>query len=123
MIWTVCKVFGKTPKELDNEFGGEGILWEWALTNIRKDEEDKWRSVKDVFSALKPWLNYDLWKANSTKPDTQSQDINTTFLDELKKSGASTEEIDKLIQGIPETVPLVKKEEEDAGPGITLIED
>lgn len=48
--------------------------------------------IKVVFDAAKPWINYDLWKAEQTEKKTR-QAPSSTFLDELRKKGASPEEL------------------------------
>ena len=53
--------------------------------------------IKTVFSALKPWLNYELWKAEErTKSDPPPS---TTFIDELKRRGATDNELKGVIEG------------------------
>lgn len=76
------------------------FTWEWAITNVRNDMEEETKSQTDtivaVLDALKPWLNYDLWKANEQTQKSVPA-TRTLYEEELRKRGATEEEIKGVL--------------------------
>ena len=117
MIWKACKTFQKTPEELNKAFNYDDFLWNWTLSNINEDQSEDWKMVRDIFEALKPWLNIELWKYNKPQQPTK---FSSTFTEELKKKGASIKELEDIISR--ERTEGSSEEEEDKNAGIQLIE-
>lgn len=79
----------------------DAFTWEWALDNIQADDKEEADKIvmliKTCIGALKPWMNYELYQAEEKvkrAPPTPS----TTFIDELRKRGATDEELKGAIE-------------------------
>lgn len=79
------------------------------MSNVSKDNEEETEKVKVVFSALKPWLNMDLYQAE--KKAVEAPPPSSTYLDALRAKGASEEELkeasdrrNQALQGQEESV-------------------
>ncbi len=92
-------------------------MWNWALTNVNEDQGETVDIVKQTFDALKPWLNLELWKHNIPQEPVE---FSSTFIDDLKAKGASTEELEEI--GKKEDKNDDNSDKEDESPGIELIE-
>ena len=49
--------------------------WNWALQNLKADEDDKIELIKNVFNFVKPYINLDLYKAEKEMEDKKEQQL------------------------------------------------
>lgn len=61
------------------------------MSNVSKDGEEEAEKVRIVFTALKPWLNIELYQAEKKSEDAPAP--SSTYLDALRAKGASEEEL------------------------------
>ena len=64
----------------------------WVLENIEQDNEEETSKITNVFEALKPWMNLQLYQ-EEYKQKTQKKVINSSFDDELKKRGINPSDV------------------------------
>lgn len=71
------------------------FILSWSLENIVKDDEEEFSKVKNILEAIKPWLNFELYKDEQKrlKKDTTVMTSKDTFNDELLKHGATVAEV------------------------------
>jgi hypothetical protein len=87
-LYKICKVLQVRPCELKNM---DSFELDWWLENIQQDETEEFEKIKDIFEAIKPWLNYSLYKSEQeTKKKVVTK--SSTFMDDLMKHGASVTE-------------------------------
>jgi hypothetical protein len=95
-LWKVCKTFHILPEDLKKL---TQFQLDWALVNIRKDEEEELKKLKDIFEILKPWLNLNLYtQEQKRKEEEKNKESNPVFEQELSKHGMSNEDIKKFNQ-------------------------
>lgn len=64
----------------------------WVLENIEQDNEEESSKITNVFEALKPWMNLQLYQEEQ-KQKTKKKVINSSFDDELKSRGINPSEV------------------------------
>ena len=90
-LYRLCKLFNCTPDRIS---GMDSFVIEWALANINKDDEEEALKMKHIFDAIKPWLDFELYKQtveNEKKKVTQAN--KNAYQEELMKHGAQFEEV------------------------------
>jgi hypothetical protein len=91
----------------------------WALANAEEDLKQEVEKIKAVIDALKPWLNFDLYKAEEKQKKTEVT-VSTTYLDELRARGATEEslaETKKMMGNLKTSEPPASDDDD----GISVI--
>jgi hypothetical protein len=70
---------------------------DWALDNVRADAMDEAEKIKTIIVALKPWLNLELYQAEEKAKNNPTL-VSTTYLDDLRKHGATEEELARIAK-------------------------
>lgn len=63
------------------------------MEQVGKDRSEEADKMKQVLQALKPWLDYDLWKEEE-KQKKAAKTVSSTYVDELKARGATDKDLD-----------------------------
>ena len=90
-IWKVCKKVSADKVLKINNNKLNTAQYYWAMHNIHHDESEQSDLITNIFNALKPWLDFDLWKAQSDN-DTNTR-VNRLYDDQIARFEGTLDEI------------------------------